>query len=253
MLTFYEYINRWILCCNITVNTKWMEMTVHIPEAWALSKLKLLVGPNILRISFRLLFHLFLPHWIGPNCLTEIRKEGKTCRLASSNCPACTGSHLPSRIPGQKTSGQKTWVLSLVLIPCSHPLSLIFGSKLMGSFPPCSLQPAMPTTALLAQRSTSIPLLMTPRGRGDCSGTGVRNRKVLTQNKNQWICKTVWFLTELLLATATAFARDLWQNFAVVKYPLALIFCEHLELVWQRVPSITWKIRSHFSLIFKPN
>lgn len=233
-------------------------MTVHILDVWALSKMKLLMAPVIFRISFLLLFHLFLPYWISPNCLRESCKEEKACRLAYSNCTACTGSHTSSHIPGQKTFGQKTCPLSLSLNVWPFFTSSFSHFQLQVHGVPSSMLPpahVAPHGTLSVNVHIHSSVDDTERNRRQCnsSGTDMRNRKVLTWNKIQWICKKGWFFTKLLLATATAFAHDLWQNFAVVKYPLTLIFCKHLELIWKRVPSITWKIWSYFSLIFKKN
>lgn len=144
-----------------------MEMTVHIPDVWALSKTQLFAAPNIFRFSFYLVFHLFHPHWLNPDRLRRSCKEDRACSLASGSFTACTGSCVLT-YPTAGHHGQRTHILSLILIMCHfcHPLSLGFGSRFTLDLLPWSPQPITRNTALRAQRSTLIPLPTSPRGAG---------------------------------------------------------------------------------------
>lgn len=152
--------------------------------------MKLLMAPNIFRISFCLLFHLFLPYWISPNCLRESCKEEKACRLASSNCTASMDSHMSSHVPGQKTFGQKTCPLSLILNvwPFFTP-SFSHSQLQVHGVPSSTLPPAHDaphsTFSVKVHIHSSADDTERSRRECNCTGTGMRNRKVLNQNKVQ--------------------------------------------------------------------
>lgn len=117
-----------------------MEMTVHIPDVWALSKTQLFAAPNIFRFSFYLVFHLFHPHWLNPDCLRRSCKEDRACRLASSSFTACTGSCVLT-YPTAGHHGQRTHILSLILIMCPFLSSSFSRFWLQVHVGPSSLLP----------------------------------------------------------------------------------------------------------------